>query len=481
MKIPKVTGIILPVTLLITAVSCGGGESDATLQFEQVSREDITVTVSGNGNIKAYREVNLSFKSGGRVAEVFVKEGDPVNQGDQLARLDTSDIEVAVGQAALSLNQAKVSLSQAKLAEETAAYNLNKTTESKDSLDLALFKAQIDVDTAAYNLETAQETYKWPAIRDTQSDVDDAMALVQYAVDGLQDASTEADITTWQNFLIRAQAQLDAAEEKLDAQFAGYDKKEVAIKKQQLQAAEMTAAQAEKDLEDLNEDIALNEAQLESARESTRQTELAVTLAEQSLALAQKQLTEATLTAPYPGTVASVGAKAEEIVSSATTIIHLVDASTMELVVELDEIDVPGVEPGQEVIIDADALPDTKFKGTIAYVYPVPKEESGIVLYDVKIHLEAPDASGLKVGMSTTADIITQKKENVLLIPSRAVYENEAGQTMVKVQVEGQIQEKPVTTGIDDGIQTEVLSGLSEGETIVIATRTTPEQGVSFF
>ena len=203
---------------------------------------------------------------------------------------------------------------------------------------------------------------------------------------------------------------------------------------------------AQKNLDDLAEDIAIQELQVTSANQTVEQAQQSVELAQQSLAEAQRQLDEATITAPFDGVVAQVLAKEGEIVPSPSmvpkTIIQLIVPTHMELLVEVDEIDIPQVKLNQEAVIKVDALPDSEFKGVVTAVYPVPKEEGGVVLYEVRLALEVPENSGIKVGMSASADILIEKHSNVLLVPSRAVQKDSQGKTIVKVMSGGQIQEK---------------------------------------
>jgi HlyD family secretion protein len=122
----------------------------------------------------------------------------------------------------------------------------------------------------------------------------------------------------------------------------------------------------------------------------------------------------------------------------------------------------------QEAIIEIDALPDITFKGIVTAIYPLPIEEGGVVLYNAKINLDVPENSAAKIGMSTEADIIIDKRSNVLLVPERAIQKDSEGNPVVKVMVNEQIQERPVDIGISDGYQTEIVSGLNEGETVVV-------------
>ena len=152
---------------------------------------------------------------------------------------------------------------------------------------------------------------------------------------------------------------------------------------------------------------------------------------------------------------------------SPTIIIHLIDPSTMELKVGVDEIDIPSVRQGQEAIIDVDALPTLQIEGEVTSICPVPAVQAGLVTYEVTIALNLPEGSEVKVGMSATADIIIDKRSNVLLVPSRAIKLDSQGNTVVDVMVDGQVQERPVVVGISDGYQTEIVDGLDEGELVV--------------
>ena len=156
---------------------------------------------------------------------------------------------------------------------------------------------------------------------------------------------------------------------------------------------------------------------------------------------------------------------------ASTTIIHLVDLTSMELEVEVDEIDMPGVKLGQRTIIDVDALPDVQLEGKVTAIYPVPLEEGGVIVYQVKIELTVPDGSGIMIGMSTDADIIINERSNVLLVPDRAIKKDSEGNPIVEVVINEEFEERSVVIGTSDGLQTEVLEGLKEGETVFTGKR----------
>jgi len=467
------TVIILLICLVLAGTTaCNPSEgSDTEQQLVKTVRGDLIVSVSGTGNIEASREAKLSFGSGGKVDKVHVKEGDEVSKDEVLAKLNTDALElaktqaeVALTEAEVALTQSQVALTQAQLAQQTAEYNLENTIDTQDVLELALLNAKIDLRNAEHHLDETRDIYTWPEIEVAQDDVDDWKAFLDYLM------SMGAE----QESLDYAQARLDAAESTLDAMRRSYDTEEVAIAKLQVEAAVMAEAQAQKNLDELIEDITIMELQLEAAkasveqaRESAALARESVQLAQQSLDQAQKNLDEATITAQFDGVIASVDAEEGDTVTAAMTIVHLVDPTDMELIVEVDEIDMPGVRLNQETIISVDALPDVTFEGRVTSIYPVPTKVSGIVMYNVRINLEVPGNSDLKIGMSASADIIINKQSNVLLLPSEVIEVNDQGKQVVKVMVDKQIQERPVVIGISDGSETEIVSGLSEGEIVV--------------
>lgn len=446
----------------VTACNAFGEEEETTQQVVEVVRGDLIVSVSGSGNIETSRDARLSFGSGGRIDKIYVEKGDEVSQGEVLAELDADALELAKTQAEVALTQAEVALTQAQLNQQTAEYNLKNTQDTKDTLELALLNAQINLRNAEHHLDETRDIYTWPEIEVAQDDVDDAKAFLDYLL----------SFGPTQEQLDYAQARLDAAESTLDAMINSYDTEEVAIAKLQVEAAVMAEAQAQKNLDELIEDITIMELQLEAAKASVEQARESTALGRESLDQAQKQLDEAIITAPIAGVVASLSAEEGDIIPSPTMspqpVIYLIDPTGLELVVEIDEIDVPEVKLGQEVIIELDALPDTEFKGVVTIIYPLATEVGGVVLYDVKIELDVPEDSGIKVGMSASADIILANRSNVLLVPDRAITEDGEGRTMVKVMVNEQIEERLVEIGISDGFDTEIINGLREGEMVLI-------------
>jgi HlyD family secretion protein len=445
-------------------------------QLVTVARGDITVSVAGNGKIETSREARLTFSSGGKVDKILVKEGDSVASGGVLAKLDTRPLKLVLEQSQMALTQAEGTLTQAQLAQRTVEYNLENTRKSEDSLQLALLNAQIALDTAQSSLAAGIAAVDFYTI---QAELNKATAWYEYVKTQLQGSEN------WALAVDRAKESLANAQANYDNALAGYDSRQVNLKKKQVAAAELSVALAQKNINDLGRTIALQQMQVASAEQSVKQAQQAVDLARESLADTQRQLDEATIVAPFDGVVAMVLAKEGDIIPSPslapTTVIQMINPDYLELVIEVDEIDIPQVRLGQEAAVKVDALPNDAFKGKVTAVYPVPVEVGGVVLYKVRINLDTPANSGIKVGMSASADIVAEKHANVLLVPSRAISKNDKGQTTVKVKVNQQVQEKTVVVGLDDGLRAEIVSGLSEGETVVVEVKVKSSSGMSLF
>jgi len=468
-----VIGVLLLCLVLAGATACNPFSSDnkaeTSWQIVEVVRGDLTVTVSGAGNIAVANEENLTFESSsGRVDKIYVKDGDKVTKDDvlaELAPLDTDDLELALLRAEISLTQAEVSLAQAQIALQTAEDNLESTLDKKDTLELALLNAQISLDQAEYNLSVAEETHTWPDLETAEAEVEKAEALLQYALDGGFD-----------RLVTRARTELDAAEKVYNALVEGYDTEEVAIKKKQVEAAEMSLAQAQKNLDELADEVATKKLEIEVAKQSVEQAKQSLELARQSLEQARKDLGNEILTAPWDGVVASVGAKVgDTFYSSAgagTVVVYLIDPTALELPVQVDEIDIPKIKLNQRATVSPDALPDVKLEGSVTAISATPATGSGVVLYDVTIDLTVPEGTDLKIGMSATASIGIEKRSNVLLVPTRAIKQDMQGNPIVMIQAGEQLQPRPVVTGLSNGLWTEIVEGLSEGETVVVEMST---------
>jgi RND family efflux transporter MFP subunit len=272
--------------------------------------------------------------------------------------------------------------------------------------------------------------------------------------------------------LAQAEVNLAQAEASLDQADAGQAQAVAALGEANYNLAQLEryhATYEERRIAKLQ--ISAAESQVKAAEAQVKAAELAVDVAKQAVEEAASELETETITAPFYGVVTSVYVEEGDIVPnpsmSQVAIVHLIDLTSMELSVDLDEIDVPGVTLDQRAIISVDALPELQLEGKVTHISPLPTVEAGVVQYKVKIGFDVPQGSGLKVGMSATADIIINERSGVLLVPNRAIKQDSQGNPVVWVMVGEQTEPRSVVVGISDGLQTEIVQGLSEGETVV--------------
>jgi len=419
----RIVVILLLCLVLAGAIACTpfGGEEEVSQQLVEVVRGDLMVSVSGSGNIVVSNEADLTFGSGGKIAKIYVDEDDEVRKGRVLAKLDTGPLELALAQTQAALAQAEYALEQAE--EPFSDDDIDSAEVAVEAAEEALYYALWMLDQA----EDAEDEAEEALYQARQGGDPDEIAAAEAA---LQEA--EALVRQWTAEVSRAKANLVAAEAQLDAMEDAPDEDAVAAAEAQLEAAEQAVAEA------------------------------------------QKQLDEATISAPFDGVVVSVDAEEGDIILSTVTIIHLIDPSSMELEVEVDEIDIAEVKPGQRAIIEVDALPALQLEGEVASISLLSTETGGLVLYEVTIDFDVPQDYNLKIGMSAIADIIFEERSNVLLVPNRAISQDSQGNAVVKVMVDEEIEERPVVTGISDGFDTEIVDGLSEGDVVVIETKVKP-------
>jgi len=211
------------------------------------------------------------------------------------------------------------------------------------------------------------------------------------------------------------------------------------------------------------------ELRVEMAKASWETAKLNLKIAELNLESAELSLDKAVIVAPFDGVVADITInEGKEITAAALAApaITLVDTSEIQMRGFVDEIDVAMVRVGQAANITLDALSDEVLEGRVAFVSPTGTARVGVVSYDTTITLEGPVAN-LKDGMTAIAEVVIERRDDVLAIPNRAIRGTSANPKVI-VLVDGQEEEREITLGLSDGINTEVLSGLEEGDKVVV-------------
>ena len=220
----------------------------------------------------------------------------------------------------------------------------------------------------------------------------------------------------------------------------------------------------------------------ESAENSLADAALAVQNAQLSLQSAQEALDSYTITSPISGTVIEKNLKAGDQLnggdSGAMAVIY--DLSQLELQMDVSELDIGQIQPGQMVEITAEALPGQTFTGVVEKVSVNGTTTDGFTTYPVTILLS--EYGDLNPGMNVSADIIVERSENALCVPAEAVNsdgtvlvagEGAFAEDGVTIADPSKIESRPVTLGRGSQDFVEITSGLEEGETVLLPIQST--------
>ena len=252
-----------------------------------------------------------------------------------------------------------------------------------------------------------------------------------------------------------------------------------------VQLAEINFAKAKLDHErnqQLTADGILSQEQADSARKSFDQARIELEMARERLALTKEgKITRAVggvdsvIRSPASGTVlqrhVNPGDPVVPLTSyqAGTPLMTMADMGTILFKGTVDEIDVGKLKEGMPVRIKVGALPDNAVTGRLVRIAPKAIEKEGSTLFDVEVAIEDAGAATLRAGYSANADIIIQEKKDVLLLPERLItFEKEtAFVELPPSEPKAEPAKKEIKVGLSDGLNTEVLEGLAEGEEVV--------------
>jgi len=419
-----------------------------------VERGTMRVTVDGSGSLAPNDEVTLAFSSGGEVVEVLVDVGDVVRAGDVLARLDDVDARETIADAELQVAQAEINLALAQAEAELGLKqaNLDAAQASyEEAQALAervgdqLTSARVSLAQAQDELDRAQENYDqaWDSARDWELNV-------RFRKDALE---SEREAT---------ERALESAQYNMQVTQANYNLAVAGISEASVRSAWTQV---------LNAQVALETEPLQ-----LEQSQLSLSQAQLRLDSARRAPEDLVLVTPAGGTVTVLDVEVGETVGAGTPVVVLSDLSTFVVEVNLDETDVAQAGVGQPVIVTLDAFPGVELSGGVTDVALVAESVSGVVLYPVTIQLSpiAGQEVDARAGMTADVEIVTASKEDVLIIPLRAI-QSEDGKSYVWRQSAGGFEKTEVTLGVMTETEVEITSGLSEGD--VVSVVASPSQG----
>ena len=222
----------------------------------------------------------------------------------------------------------------------------------------------------------------------------------------------------------------------------------------------------------------------ENAQLTYRQATEQVAQAKEQVQRAQTNLGYATITSPIDGVVLSKSVEEGQTVAASFSTPELFkiakDLTNMQVVANVDEADIGNVRAGERVSFTVDAYPDDKFQGTVTQVRQEATTTNNVVTYEVVINAPNGDLK-LKPGLTANVTIYTSEKTGVLCVPTKALRFTPTPETVGKEwkiadcngknklwTIEGNtLKAHAVKTGMTDGSQTEIVSGITKGTTIV--------------
>ncbi len=486
---------------------------------------DLASSATASGQIEAQQAAQLALMRSGTVAEVLVNVGDRVQAKDLLLKLETAELERAVLNAQqnwaiqeanlssltaaptaadVAAQEAAVAGAQAQLddlldgpnADEIAALEADVRAANADIgsaaarlNDLRAAPSEEEILAAELELELAQQTATRAAEQhstilvtepnrflgaDDLADIEYSarvqavqanaeLAAAQQKYNDLINGDVNA-ISGSQGSLAATTSQRDAAQARLDQLLAGPTEKDIA-------SAEASLAQARANLDKLlrgpsEAQIAMSTAQVELARISLQQ--------------AENNLADAVLLAPFDGTVTAVNVSPGEQANG--ILLELVNNDSLEVVLDVDEVDIGAMLIGQPAVITLETWPNEKISGEIVAIAPQNNQSNNaLVTYAVNLTLDNT-ALPILVGMTANAELLTSNREGVLLVPNAAINADRTAGTysvnLVTIDADGAqtIKEAPVTIGLRDSQFTQITSGLQEGDQVLVGNVTPLDQ-----
>ena len=213
--------------------------------------------------------------------------------------------------------------------------------------------------------------------------------------------------------------------------------------------------------------------------------QFAVQQKEDALSSAEEDLANASIYVPFDGVISVVDVKNGDSISNGTVIAHVITKQKIAEI-SLNEVDEAKVKVGQKATLTFDAIPDLSIAGEVIDINTVGQVSQGVVSYGVKISFDTQDER-VKPGMSVTADIITDAKQDVLVVPNNAVKSQGSSNYVELVDTTGEntqqllantsgvvLSNSPksqtIETGLSNDTSTEIVLGLNEGDIVVTST-----------
>ncbi len=499
----------------------------------------VILSVGGSGQVSASNQVDLKAKISGDVVYVGVKSGQVVRVGTLLAQLDTRDAQKAVRDAQANLASARLSLEKLKKPADALAslQAENSLVQAQEALNKSyddgfnsVSNAYLDLpnimtgfENILYGAEVGQggqsnvSAYSDMA-KNYSDDVlrfkDDAINKYQTArkiyTEGLNKYKTSTRFdgpAATENLANQTYDSIKIVSDALksSSDFLNLIKDLLTQKKVNIPSAintHLTALAAYTGTTNTNLGSLLNikNTMLSSERSVAEKTEslaklkagaddldiksqeISLTQRENALVDAQEKLADAFIRAPFDGQVAKISVKKLDSVSSGTAVVTFITNQKLAEI-SLNEVDVAKIKTGQKSNITFDAVEGLGISGEVVEIDAVGTVSQGVVTYNIKIAFDTQD-DRVKPGMSVSANIITDIKQDVLVVANSAVKSRgdshfveifnpplgPASQSTSGLASAAAPNQQAVEIGIANDTYTEIISGLKEGDQIITRT-----------
>ncbi len=394
-----------------------------------------------SGDLRPKHSVNVLPVAAGRVQSLMVEVGDQIKAGDPIAIVESKTYAAQLKQAEANLELARLSL--AKMEEGTRPEQI------------AAAEAAVRFARSAVN----------DLLNVNEDERTAAAATLAQAEAALKLAQAEYDKVAWagQVGMLPQSLKLEQATIAYEVARAAYN---------------MQTHPSDVQLSPLMVQLAQAELALALAKQPYTQTdfELArvkIKQAEAAVELARIQLDETTIRAPFDGIVAELYVSEGSIVGPSTPVALFVSRE-LEAVIDVEENRIQEVRPGQHAAIKVSAYPDEDFPAVVTSVAPV--ADPATHTFTVKV-TPVDEAGKLRSGMYANLALLVEEKQAALLVPRAAVTLINNKESVYVVQ-DDIAQLRPVVTGLTDGDNVEILSGLRPGEMVVTAGQSSLNDGM---
>ena len=465
-------------------------------QTAQVQRQDLTVSVSGSGTVTPIESYQVSALVTGEILESPFEDGDQVEKDQLLYRIDPGSAQTALQQAQLSVQQAQMNYDTlaSSLQVKAIGGGVVQTLHVQEGDLVSAGTAIADItDTSTMTLTVpfqAGDAAHISAGQTAQVTLSGTLETLSGTVESVASADQVGNggalVRQVKIRLTNPGALTDAT--TATARVGSYACAAGGTLSPRLRQTITAAASGE--ITSLNVSVGsrvsagavLAAIGGESAENSLADAALAVQNAQLSLQSAQEALDSYTITSPISGTVIEKNLKAGDQLnggdSGAMAVIY--DLSQLELQMDVSELDIGQIQPGQTVEITAEALPGQTFTGVVEKVSVNGTTTDGFTTYPVTILLS--EYGDLNPGMNVSAHIIVERSENALCVPAEAVNsdgtvlvagEGAFAEDGVTIADPSKIESRPVTLGRGNQDYVEITSGLEEGETVLLPIQST--------